>query len=371
MKVVLCGYYGMGNGGDEALLASLLQMLPATAKPVVLSGNPDETTERYGVEAQPRKSVQGIWAAFSGAEAFIWGGGSLMQDTTSAMNPLYYGGLMWLAQTLRLQTIAWAQGIGPLERRWTRRLTRNLLSRCAGVTVRDRVSAAQVASWRVNSWLAPDPVWALESIPVPGLADFPAPRIAVALRSHPSLTETRLAQLGQALASFQIATGTTVLLVPFQPTKDLLIAQRIAPYLKGNYEILSVGDPRQLKGIFRGVEMAIAMRLHGLVMAAAEGCRCFALSYDPKVTYFAEDLDIPGWEMTSSKAASTSPDFALSPWPESSAEMTKALLTQYADGLPASPDQIQSRIDRALMHRDLLSQLLDSRQSSQGIPSRT
>ena len=135
------------------------------------------------------------------------------------------------------------------------------------------------------------------------------------------------------------------------------MAEAILPYLKGPSQNLSINDPKQLKGIFRGVEMAIAMRLHALIMAAAEGCRCFALSYDPKVTYVAEDLDIPGWEMAPT-AAATHADFALAPWPETVAQMTQTLLRQYADGLPASPDQIQSRVDRALLHRELLKQFL-------------
>ena len=49
-KAVLCGYYGMGNAGDEALLVSLLQMLPAEVEPIVLSGNQQATKKSYGVE---------------------------------------------------------------------------------------------------------------------------------------------------------------------------------------------------------------------------------------------------------------------------------------------------------------------------------
>ncbi|WP_421655307.1 hypothetical protein [Leptothermofonsia sp. ETS-13] len=40
VQAILCGYYGQGNGGDEALLVSLLQMLPQHVAPLVLSGNP-------------------------------------------------------------------------------------------------------------------------------------------------------------------------------------------------------------------------------------------------------------------------------------------------------------------------------------------
>lgn len=358
MRIVLCGYYGMGNGGDEALLATLLQMLPAQSVPVVLSGNPKETSERYGVQSYPRKSISGIWAALKGAEGFVWGGGSLMQDTTSVLNPVYYGGLMLLAQKMGLKTIAWAQGIGPLQRSWTRWLTRTALQGCTGVSVRDRGAAALVARWQIPAWPAPDPVWALDSVPVPSLIDFPAPRIAVAVRSHPSLTPARLTHLAQAIANFQLATQVSVLLVPFQASKDLKIAQMMQPYLQGPNKIVSVNDPAQLKGIFRGVEMAIAMRLHALIMAAAEGCRCFALSYDPKVAYVAEDLHIPGWQMTAAPPANQDAS-CLQPWPPTVSEMTQQLLEQYANGTPASPEQIQSRIEQALIHQELLKRLLD------------
>jgi polysaccharide pyruvyl transferase WcaK-like protein len=73
MKAVLCGYYGMGNGGDEALLATLLQMLPQTVQPLVLSGNPRETSERYGVVALARKHPGAILAALGQAKVLIWG----------------------------------------------------------------------------------------------------------------------------------------------------------------------------------------------------------------------------------------------------------------------------------------------------------
>ncbi|MDA0673225.1 MAG: polysaccharide pyruvyl transferase CsaB [Cyanobacteria bacterium] len=355
MRAVLSGYYGMDNGGDEALLATLLQMLPPTVTPVVLSGQPAATQQRYGVEALPRKSLPAVLAALRGGDAFIWGGGSLMQDTTSGMNPLYYGGLMAIAQLRGLKTIAWAQGIGPLQRPWSRWLTRRLLQQCAAVSVRDDASAGLAARWQVPAWLAPDPVWAMDSQPLPGLWDLPAPRIAVALRSHPWLTAPRIAQFTTALADFQRATQTCVLLVPFQPSHDRPLAEHIQRTLPGPSEIMAPSDPRQLKGLFRGVDMAIAMRLHGLIMAAAEGCRCFALSYDPKVTHLMADVAMPGWAMD---PADTQPAAPLRPWPDTAAAMTQQWLEHYTNGEPPSRDQIQSRRDRAYLHRDLLHQTL-------------
>lgn len=353
MKAVLCGYYGMGNGGDEALLASLLQMLPASVTPIVLSGNPEQTSDRYQVEAVQRKSLLAVLSALRRAEAFIWGGGSLMQDASSALNPIYYGGLMLLAQMMGLKTIAWAQGIGPLNQPFSRWLTRKALSGCAGVSVRDRNSEALLQSWHYPCLLAPDPVWGLEHTAVKGLWDLPAPRVAVALRPHPQLTEDRLKMMAIALNNFQKATGVCLVLVPFQPVRDSAIAQFIAGQLSGPHHIYELAQPQQIKGLFRGVEMTIGMRFHALIMSAAEGCRSFAISYDPKVDALASDLSLPGYDLAHD------PD-VLPPLPEDPNIVCKNWLDCYANGDPLTPDQIQSQVDRAFMHKDLLLTALSS-----------
>lgn len=344
IRAVLCGYYGKGNGGDEALLATLLQMLPDYVSPVVLSGNPDETQQRYLVETCDRMNFSSVTKTLRQSDAFIWGGGSLIQDATSAISPLYYGGIMTLAQQQGLKTIAWAQGIGPIKRSWTRWMAKRTFSGCTAVSVRDRGSAALVSDWQIPYILAPDPVWALEATAVQGLWDLPAPRVAVTLRSHPQLTADRLANFTRALIDFQTATQTCILLLPFQLSQDLAIAQAIQPQLPGANKILYLEDPRALKGVFRGVEMAIGMRLHSLIMAASEGCRCFAISYDPKVNQLMTELAIPGWD--------------LAQLPDDSNLMSRTWLEHFAGGEPMTSEQILSFVDRALMHRDLLHETL-------------
>lgn len=355
VRAVLCGYYGMGNGGDEALLASLLQMLPERVTPIVLSGDPAQTSARFGVEAVPRKSLGAVFSALRRSDAFIWGGGSLMQDASSAMNPVYYGGLMMLAQLMGLKTVAWAQGIGPLNKGFSRWLTRTALVNCKKVSVRDRNSDALLNQWNRPCLLAPDPVWGLDAVPVEGLWDLPAPRVAVALRPHTHLTPQRLKTIAIALANFQKATDVCIVLVPFQPSRDLEIAQFIADHLSqqqsGPHKIYCLEQPQQLKGLFRGVEMTIGMRFHALVMSAAEGCRSFAISYDPKVDAFAHDLSLEGWDLAPTPAV-------LPSLPSDPQVLCKNWLNFYVNGATLSPGQIQSQVDRAFMHRDLLVQAL-------------
>lgn len=340
MRAILCGYYGKGNSGDEALLASLLQMLPDNIQPYVLSGNPIETQKQYQVEAGDRLNTFTILQAMKRSDVFIWGGGSLIQDATSIASPFYYAGLMGIAQKMGLKTIAWAQGIGPLHHQTTQFLAKKCFKGCTAVSVRDANSAKIVAKWDIPFTLAPDPVWALESSSVPGLWDLPAPRVAVCLRPHPQLTPARLAILTQALVSFQKATKAFILLLPFQPIKDLKIAEFIHQKLPNHSKILSIEDPRVLKGVFRGVEMVIGMRFHSLIMGSAEECRCFAISYDPKVSQLMTELEMPGWE--------------LAELPEDANLISKMWIENYANGDALFPERINFLRERSLIHQEVL-----------------
>ncbi|MDJ0736538.1 MAG: polysaccharide pyruvyl transferase CsaB [Nostocaceae cyanobacterium] len=345
MRALLSGYYGKGNGGDEALLATLLQMLPPSVTPVVLSDNPQSTQQRYGVEAYERMKLLPVLQSLRSCDALIWGGGSLIQDATSAISPFYYGGMMALAQKMGMKTIAWAQGIGPLGGSQTSWLARKTFAGCTQVSVRDRASAALLSKWQIPHILAPDPVFALESKPVPGFWDLPAPRVAVTLRSHPHLTPDRLSNLVRALVDFQKATGTFIILLPFHLSQDMSLAQVLHSALPNVSQIISQENPQLLKGVFRGVEMAIGMRLHSLIMAASEGCRCFALSYDPKINRLMEDLDMPGWDVVN--------------LPDNPNIISKTWIEHYANGEALSTDQIQFLLDRALIHKEVLQQALN------------
>ena len=342
-RAVLCGYYGMGNGGDEALLMSLLQMLPEKVEPIVLSGDPQATKKQYGVASYYRKSTWAILKILQQSDVFIWGGGSLMQDATSIASPIYYAGLMALAQQRGLKTIAWAQGIGPLDKSLTRWLTQQVLSSCNAISVRDTASAELLSAWKIEPLIAPDPVWALQSNYTSDL-DLPQSTVAVILRSHPLLTQNRLKILIAALQDFQAQTQSHLLLIPFQPVQDRAISEQIAAQLKGSKTVVSIANPQELKGLFRQVKMAIGMRLHGLIMAAAEGCNCFALSYDPKVTRLMSEIKLPGYELAN--------------LPQSSQEISQTWSEHYYQGKGLNLSQIESLKDRALMHQQLLHEVM-------------
>ena len=294
MRAVLVGYYGFGNSGDEALLLTLLQQLPAGIEPVVLSQTPKLTGQQYGVETRDRWDLWGLHQLLRSADVLIWGGGSLMQDSSSWRNPLYYGGLMRWAQWYGLKTIAWGQGIGPLARGWTSWLTRQCLTRCTAVSVRDEASSLLLQQWGIDHIRAPDPVWELAALP--DETTWKSPAIAIVLRQHPLLTAERLAVIQQALERFHAETATNLVFMPFQAA-DIELATSLQATLACPSQVVRIEDPRRLKSAFTSVELTIAMRLHGAILAAAAGGPVFGLSYDPKVSQLCKAEQIPFYEL--------------------------------------------------------------------------
>src|SRR2546428_12071439 len=105
---------------------------------VVLSAAPDQTKSLHGVAGVSR--TMGALPAMAGADLFISGGGTLIQDATSARSALYYLGLLGLATVLARATMVYAAGIGPLRRGWLRTLATGVLNRVTLITVRDEDS---------------------------------------------------------------------------------------------------------------------------------------------------------------------------------------------------------------------------------------
>ncbi|WP_260405558.1 polysaccharide pyruvyl transferase family protein, partial [Paenibacillus sp. 598K] len=170
-RLVLSGYYGFHNSGDEAVLRSILLALETAAAeagirvvPVVLSGDPEGTRQMYGVEARHRMRPAEVLAALRECDGLISGGGSLLQDATSAKTIPYYTGVLKLAQLLGKPTFIYSQGIGPVQRRWMDPLIRHVMRRSAYISVRDPESAELLGRMGVDRSrieVVPDPVMAM------------------------------------------------------------------------------------------------------------------------------------------------------------------------------------------------------------------
>jgi polysaccharide pyruvyl transferase CsaB len=287
MRVVISGYYGFGNVGDEAVLSAMLsalrQQLPA-ARMTVLSADPVATRRLHNVHAVPRAGLR-LFGTLAGADLFISGGGSLIQDATSARSALYYLGLLALAAVLSRRTMVYAQGIGPVRRGWIRRLTRAILDRTDLITVRDDDSLRRLRELGVRGvvHVVADPVFALDPAPDVHVRELlgprGAPRIGVAIRpwGDNAYTEAVI----DALQAVRESTGAQVVVFAFHPGRDLAISRAAADALGGR--IVADLHPREMMAAVATLDLLVGVRLHALIAAIGAGVPPVGLSYDPKV----------------------------------------------------------------------------------------
>lgn len=292
--LTLSGYYGYGNAGDEAVLAGLVTGFRA-ARPesdltiTALSGHPAETQATHGIGAVDRYKPAALLREIGRTNLFLSGGGSLLQDVTSAHGIFYYLGVVRMAQMLGRKSMFIAQGIGPLKRARSRRLVKSVANRLDAITVRDPDSAAllrEVGVTKTPIEVTADPALLLTAHPV--LAQSGA--FGVALRPWPGQED--LAG-GVAEACEIVLKGRRALQFPMQPASDLAVAEQFAQ--KWHQEESGAGQAGccatdiglvPLLSNIASCDLMIGMRLHALILAAAAGVPSVALSYDPKVAAF-------------------------------------------------------------------------------------
>ena len=307
MKVVLSGYYGFDNAGDEAILAAMVEMFRAGGdlEPIVLSGNPTRTEALHGVSAVNRYCLRSIRRALQRAAALVSGGGGLLQDATSVRSNLYYLGVIWLARRLRRKVMVYAQSIGPLRRRITRWLVRWGLRGVDLLTVRDEPSRELLTAlgWqREEVLLTADPTFALTPAPperaeeILRAAGVPEnePRVGVVLRPTPRAAQVSRVVVA-ALNEFLAKHPLRVVFLPFHPPGDCRVAEACSRQLHSSPAYLLPGGyrPQEWMALCGRCQLLLSERLHGLIFAATQGVPLVGIAYDPKVTGLLEQLDEP------------------------------------------------------------------------------
>ena len=296
-SLLLCGYYGEHNLGDDALLQVLLQALPVSS-PLIITAHDQVEVQGMAPHARivNRRSLRFSLMAVLQADVLILGGGSLLQDSTSFRSLIYYLLLITLARLRRRRVVLWGQGLGPLRRSTSRWLVRLALPFCTAASWRDQASLRLAQSWAPNlpMCMAADPVWQMPSQPWAGGGS-----IVLSWRPTDLLDAPRWKILLRALDSVATSLDVSVCWMAFHqhqdgPLLNTLFDQNLLP--KTLLARSTTVTPRSLDHVFdlvRTARLVLPMRLHALILARLAGCPMAALSYDPKVDAAAAMAQVP------------------------------------------------------------------------------
>lgn len=304
-RLVVSGYYGFGNLGDEAILEALLASLHSRfpeAEAVVLSGNPRETERLHRVRAVHRSHLPSIIRELRRADLFLSGGGSLLQDVTSLRSLFYYLGLIRLARLLGCPVALYAQGVGPLERRLSRRAVARALRDVELITVRDGESAELLRELGVDGRVVVTADASLALVPAPRervalplerLASAPRPWVGVGLRPWRGGGDAEF--FASLLELVRSRVGGSLILLPMHGPEDLPLARAVERKLPGIRVWEGELPPSVFAALVREFDLILAMRLHLLIFATLGMVPMVGLSYDPKVESFLHQIGLDSW----------------------------------------------------------------------------
>lgn len=306
-RVVMSGYYGFSNAGDDAILDSIHQSIGAVSDEVeitVLSNDPALTKRQYGLNAVSRFHMGQVLSALRRCDVLLSGGGSLLQDTTSTRSILYYLAVMHTARMLGKPVMLYANGIGPVRKTGNRRRTKNAVEKAAVVTLRDNGSAQELRQMGVKRndlCVTADPVFRLPPSPperaeellrrcgLPEGKEF----VVVSVRSWPD-TEEFSRNLAVLCDHLRRRYGLEVLFMMMQPSNDRSATERVQSAMaEQSFLLEGPCSPRDLMGVLGKAKLCLAMRLHTLIFAARMAVPTMGLVYDPKVENYLHELDQP------------------------------------------------------------------------------
>ena len=307
--VVICGAYGRGNAGDDAILEAILQEMRAIDPdmPVlVLSKDPRATRLAYRVRSVSRMDIPAWRRAMRHAKLYINGGGSLIQDVTSRRSLWFYLHNIQSAKRCGCKVQMYGCGIGPVTRENHRKLAARVLNRYVDViTLREPDSQAELRTMGVTApeiLLTADPALTLR----PASADEtdsvllrsgipPQGRyICFALRRWKGFEEK--APLFGAAAKYAYETyGLTPVFTAVEKHQDPAASRLAARGLDiPHYFLDDAGGAGTIIGALSRMEVVVSMRLHALIFAAGQGIPLVGVVYDPKVSaflrYIGQDL---------------------------------------------------------------------------------
>lgn len=304
--ITLLGYYGYKNSGDEAILMSTLEAfrkIDPELTFLVFSKKPKETKKLYLVDSVYRFNLFKVIRILKKSRLFLAGGGSLIQDNTSTRSIWYYLTVLKMAKKLGINSMLFANGIGPIKRSFNRRFAGKVLNDLQAISLRDAQSFNEIKALGINKpniFVSSDPAVLLEASDeskvdeLIQLENIPTdkPLIGFSLRKWTNSGYVdKIAEIADYCAQKY---NSHPLFIPMQYPMDFEISQTIAGKMKNPSSIITkMYSPNIILGLTARLKLMVGMRLHSIIYAATQCIPLMGLVYEPKVKAFLKEINQP------------------------------------------------------------------------------
>ena len=277
VTVAIGGYFGCGNLGDDAILQAFIEYTRThypDMRIVALTKKPRVDSRRFGVRCFNRKNPLSVAAAFLRADAFLCGGGSLLQNVTGRLSLYYYLCMLRLAKLCGATPILYAAGIGPLRGKKAQYATQKALAFASYISLRDSESLRFLQALGLDSARLHLGADAALFLPKPPLfrtyallkrIDVVQNRryVCVCLKSGKHTFDSRRT----VIAALRMLCREENLLPVFLPfdNGDVAVNAEAAHRLGGR--LFLAKEPSDITAILRDAQFLVSMRLHGLILA--------------------------------------------------------------------------------------------------------
>ena len=288
--VLLAGYYGFGNLGDELLAEACLYLLErcgvSKERIAILSASPEETKKRLGVDAYDRWVLFEVLGVMKNSSTMLFGGGGLFQDRTSLRSCFYYWSLVQMARICLVKTWAVGQSLGPLNSAAGRYFAKKAFERFLYRNVRNRDSLGLLNNWGFFCTQSPDLVMSLKL-----KRDFEmGDRLLLNLRTgYDNISK----QAVSSAVNTAELNGFSIYGVALSDDDVKEFERYVSEGTLKLDQITVVRSLSQFEDVLNRSCCAIGMRLHFLILSLLAGLPLRGAPYDPKVASFCKEWDIP------------------------------------------------------------------------------
>ncbi|MEN2985003.1 MAG: polysaccharide pyruvyl transferase CsaB [Dictyoglomaceae bacterium] len=282
-NILIFGYYGEKNLGDELILENLRDCFEKRFNLGVLTSNKDYYKNLITFQKfKPLELFKGInWA-----DIIIGGGGGIFQDKTSLRSLIYYLSILWLSFLKGKKIYLLGQSFSPFRYAISKYLVKISLLLCEKIYLRDSFSF----KYLINIGVPREKLYIIPDIAF--LSKFEKRSVNknyVGVNFRP-WKGTNINDLENILKNLK--KNERVIFFSFQDSLDLKFFNSLSQEAKKGIDVVPYCDENFVDK-FSSCKYFIGMRLHSLILASIFYIPFLAISYDEKIEAYLEDL---GWK---------------------------------------------------------------------------